>query len=341
MRNLLSGHCRALILGIGMCWGASAAYGTPVDIALGSGRLGSSALGLFSFTLSANVGSNDSLILSTAGSSFDTEIALFDRHGLLVATNDDISPSNPLSELRFGSKKALPAGHYSVVLSGFNTIFRDGNIIPGSSQGGEFQLNLQSTQSVATPSLPAYTATDGHILPGSIHEIELGSGWLNAGTIQSFNFVLANDVQGGDWFAIHTNGTGFDSEIGLYDSEGRLVATNDDINSRNPLSRLSFGLDGDNGRRLLAGTYTLLLGGFNTIFRGNQIANSSSTWEGDYSIYLQSSQDIKTVNTNSTNQPLTVPEPSSTYLACTALILALGLKKVMPKRLKTQHKSPP
>ena len=123
-----------------MYWGASIAHGAPVDIALGSGRLGASALGLFSFTLSANVGSNDSLILSTSGSSFDTEIAVFDRHGLLIATNDDISPSNSLSELRFGSEKALPAGDYSVILSGFNTIFRDGNIIPGSSQGETFSL---------------------------------------------------------------------------------------------------------------------------------------------------------------------------------------------------------
>jgi len=327
MNNFSFKHCCTFALAIVLQCSTPVAFSAAGNIVLGSGRLGAGAIGLFSFTLNSDVGQNDSLILSTTGSRFDTEIAVFDARGYLISTNDDMAPGNLLSELRFGMDQALPAGNYSVVLGGFNSIFRDGDIIPGSSRGGDFQLNLETELSVVTPSLAAYTAKDGNLLPAEIREIELGSGRLDAGAIQKFDFVLQDDVLGGDWLAIHITGAGFDSEIGLYDAEKKLIATNDDINPRNPLSRLSFGLDGDNGRGLLAGAYTLLVGGFNTTFTDGQTANSSSTWEGNYAVHLQTSRDTTIGNASLSPPRLTVPEPSSFYLACLGLAALFGLKR--------------
>ncbi|MFZ4534783.1 DVUA0089 family protein [Propionivibrio sp.] len=299
----------------------------PYDIVLASGKLGTSAIGLFKFTIAGNVLGSESLTIGTTGSSFDTEIALYDSVGHMVATNDNMSSRNPLSQLNFGGSNALSAGNYTVVISGFNTIFRDGNIIPGSSTGGDFQLGIQSTQPVQTPSAPSYLAKDGNILPNSIKETQLASGRMIAGTVQRLDFMLNNDILGGDWLSIITKGAGFDSEIGLYDAKGKLVATNDDINPRNLLSRLSFGLDGDNGRKLLAGAYTLLVGGFNTIFNDGLKATTSSSYEGDYAIYLQSSNGISIAGTSPENSNLTVPEPSSIYLAWLGLFILLVHRK--------------
>lgn len=299
-----------------------ATHSEPVDLMLATGHLGAGAFGLFDFTVELDVGAGDALQIGTAGSNFDTEIAIYDTQGRLVATNDDITPFNKLSQLTFGANKVLAAGNYTAVLSGFNTIFRDGNISSGSSREGDFQLNIQSTQPVRLPQIPSQLALDGRILPSSIKETELGQGWLDAFSVQRIDFVLQDDIFGGDWLAIHTYGSELDTEVGLYDAQGKLIATNDDIDSRNKLSRLSFGLDGDNGRNLLAGAYTLLLGGFNTIFRDDLVAKSSLQQGGDYSVYVQSSGRIlMTTLATPVLDVHTVPEPSTLILTIVGFLM--------------------
>ncbi|MGF1634735.1 MAG: DVUA0089 family protein [Phycisphaerae bacterium] len=71
-------------------------------------------------------------------------------------------------------------------------------------------------------------------------------------------------------------GDGNDSEIGLYDSTGALVATNDDAPIGGTLlSELSF-LDGE----LAAGTYYLAVGGFDTVFGSGFSVTSTSPVSG-------------------------------------------------------------
>lgn len=294
----------------------------PVDMVLGTGHLNVGTYGLFNFTLEQNVGVGDSLTLGTIGSNFDTEIAVYDAHGQLVATNDDIDSRNKASLLSFGAGKPLSAGNYTAVLSSFNTIFRNGDIIPGTTRAGDFQLSLHSTQPVLTPSVPSYVAVDGNLLPGTVQETELGFGWVDAFGVQRLDFVLQDDILDGDWLVIHTVGSGFDTEIGLYNAQGKLVATNDDVSPNNKLSRLSFGLDGDNGRGLIAGVYTLLLGGFNTIFRDGLVAASSMSQGGDYAVYAQSSSRVSMVGVI-VPMDLVVPEPESIYLVALGAVLLL------------------
>ena len=313
-------HPRFMAWLIVLLCASATAHGAPVEMTLASGHLGPGAFGLFNFTLGGNVGSGESLRIGTNGSTFDTEIAVFDARGHLIATNDDVGPNIHSSELLFGATKGLTAGAYTAVLSGFNTIFRDGNVIPGSSPGGDFFINLESTQSVELPSMPSYLAKDGNILPGAIAETELGHGVINPGGVERFDFLLQDDILGGDWLTIHTTGSNFDTEIGLYDSLGKLLASNDDIGPRNLASRLSFGLDGDNGRRLLAGAYSVLMGGFNTIFGQHLVATSSHDSLGEYAVYVQSSAGITRPGDAAPLGQNTVPEPSSVYLVCLGLL---------------------
>ena len=305
------------------------AQGEISNTQLASGKLLPNSFGIFNFTLLRDIWGSDALTIGTAGSKFDTEIALYDKLGNLVATNDNMTPANQLSQLNFGAKITLSAGDYQLVLGGFNTLFGDGNITPGTHKGGDFNINIESSAPIITPSKPSFQAMDGHILPAVIYEIELAQGRMEPGVIRRFDFTLKNDILPGDWFDLNTKGLGFDSEIGLYDSKGKLIANNDDISPRNSLSRLSFGLDGDNGRKLLAGDYTVLLGGFNTIFQDGLKASTSSPWTGDFVLYLQSSKDIESSGMRILNADLlsqAVPEPASILLLSLGLILLVLLR---------------
>ena len=304
----------ALILAAAWPCAPTFARAEVYSVDLAQGQLNARAVGLFTFTVAEAVSAGESLVISTAGSRFDTEIAIYDELGRLVATNDNAAPKNEQSRLSFGGSSTLPAGTYTAVLAGFNTLFGDGKISPGSSKGGSFQISIDSTVKVETPATASYIAKDGNILPSAITETELANGWMNSGDILRFDFVLDDDILYGDWLAIFTTGTGFDSEIALYDAQGRLLATNDDVYPRNSLSRLSFGLDGDNGRTLLAGTYSLLVSGFNTLFGNGLKATTSSSWQGDYAVYLQSSKGIRVPGQS-------VPEPASISLVLLGVIM--------------------
>ena len=115
---------------------------------------------------------------------------------------------------------------------------------------------------------------------------------LQASEVAFYQFELDSDVTAADGgsLVIDTLGSVLgsgsfgdnDSEIGLYDEAGNLVATNDDIDvSTNRLSRLSFGDAGLSGD-LAAGTYYLAIGAFDTSFGSTGFAVSSvSGFAGD------------------------------------------------------------
>lgn len=101
-----------------------------------------------------------------------------------------------------------------------------------------------------------------------------------------FRFELVGNVLAarGDFLIIDTLGTmltdaGFgdnDTEIGLYDASGILIAENDDFNPPARESRLTFGAGGTAGD-LLAGDYFLALGSFDTTFSSSAFATSSNS----------------------------------------------------------------
>lgn len=326
MVNSLTWRVGGLILLSTIPFASPPAQAAPIDIELGSGDLGPGRFGLFAFSIDDPVRGAQSLVISSAGSGFDTEIAVYDATGRMVATNDDAGPGIKTSLLSFGGARELAAGAYTAVISGFNSIFRNGDIVPGSHRGGHYRLGIQASQPVSTPQAPDYLAADGNLLTAAIQEIELGSGWLAAGAIRRLEFTLTDDIGGGDWLAIHTAGSGIDTEIGLYDAQGDLVATNDDVNSQTRTSRLAFGLDGDNGRALSAGQYTLLLGGFNTIFEDGAVAASSATTAGNYSVHLQRTA-AAPPDDIFIQDPAVVAEPSPFALSGIALALAFVARR--------------
>ncbi|MBX7135549.1 MAG: PEP-CTERM sorting domain-containing protein [Fimbriimonadaceae bacterium] len=109
------------------------------------------------------------------------------------------------------------------------------------------------------------------------------------GAIKWYKFSHAGASNGaGTFLDIDTEGSGFDTEIGLYDALGNLIA-NDDDDGSGSTSQLTWGLTaptrtlgtsvGGNGRdgTLAAGVYYLAVGGFNTTFAGGFNATTTST----------------------------------------------------------------
>ncbi len=290
-------------------------------LSLASGHLGTGAIGLFPFTLVGDVQGSDYFAIATAGSSFDTEIGLYDSAGRLVASNNNVSPYTSSSLLRFGfggsDGSRLGAGSYTLVLGGFNTIFRDGDVDTSFPHQGDFQIDIQSTQRVVSPAAPSFLARDGKYLPASVQEVEIARGSLAAGEVRLFSINFARDISGADWAAIHTTGSSIDTEIALFDAHGHLVAENNNLATYEPTSRLSFGFDGDDGATLPAGQYTLAVGGFNSIFRDGLEVSSSSSTQGDFALYLQTSMGLGSVRA--------IPEPAQLYL------MALGLALVVAR----------
>ncbi len=84
-------------------------------------------------------------IIDSLGSSFDTELGLYDGSGALVAQNDDTTElTNKLqiltSRLAF---EELGPGRYYVALGGYNTTFGENfSVVNIDSAGGEFVLNF-------------------------------------------------------------------------------------------------------------------------------------------------------------------------------------------------------
>ncbi|MEN0020014.1 MAG: DVUA0089 family protein, partial [Planctomycetota bacterium] len=157
----------------------------------------------------------------------DTILYLFDTAGDLIALNDDRGLDDFLSEIRLPD---LPAGDYAVAVTGF----------PSSASGSDFVIDNSSESvgdvvvNVTLPRQPtAFT--------------DLG--------------VVA---EAGQLVSLDTCGSDFDTELGLWDCKGTLIAENDD--SISDPADLCGGLRqssiGD--RALDAGTYFAAVSGFLT-----------------------------------------------------------------------------
>ncbi len=210
------------------------------------------------------------LKLDTFGTpdSTDTEIALFNAEGILLGQNDDIDPPNRHSELVFDN---LSAGTYYLAVAGFNTSFSDGFLVQQISNSftpGDVNVNVSTAevpiiqQSFVLAGTSFSTSFDYESQPGSVDFFEI-------------------EYDGVSPITIDTNGSVFDTELGLYDAQGLIIATDDDggFGLQSQLTCLS---------DLPAGTYYLALGGFNTDFQDNFAVTTNSTLGGFANVNINS-----------------------------------------------------
>jgi hypothetical protein len=115
-----------------------------------SGSHVSGGLDFFSFSIPAVANPGDTLnIRMTAGltgtSMTDTEIALYDGDGNLVATNDDFGGLGLFSGLDFSDSNPLAAGNYTLVTGGFNTLFPAtlGGTFTAGTNAGTYELDIR------------------------------------------------------------------------------------------------------------------------------------------------------------------------------------------------------
>ena len=224
------------------------------------------------------------LKLDTFGTpnSTDTEIALYNHEGTLLGANDDIDPPNRHSELVFDD---LQPGTYYLAVAGYNTTFSDGFLI---QQTGNLFTPGDVTLNINTASEPI--VKQDFVLSGSSFSASFNYLFL-PGSIDFFQI----DYDGESPFTIDTNGSAFDTEIGLYDSEGILIA-NDDDGGMGLQSQLTC----QSG--LPAGTYYLVLGGHNTTF-GDQFDVTTNSNQGGFAAINIRSETPSTVDTFETTGP--------------------------------------
>jgi MYXO-CTERM domain-containing protein len=139
---------------------------------------------------------------------------------------------------------------------------------------------------IAPPSIDLGTLNAG---------MNMQTGTLSPSGVVWYKFSTADITDPSSFLTIDTFGStltggsfgnGNDTELGLYDSNGALIATNDDADfgAGNLLSFLGFGSAG--AADLAGGTYYIALGGFNTTFANNFSATSTSGVNGNYKLTL-------------------------------------------------------
>jgi len=177
--------------------------------------------------------------------------------------------------------------------------FQDGTAgLPESTWGTvtyDFLSNVITNGNFASGA----TVSDGSVISANGSNV--------AGGLDFYTLTLTDGVLSpGHYLNLQTRAqtggsTGYDSEIAIYDSLGNLVATDDDgASGTGFFSMLSFGASdpnlGDNapgsaGAILAAGNYTIVVGGFNTIFGATINAITPGAASGTYAL------DIRTVPT--------------------------------------------
>ena len=239
----------------------------------------------FVTTTAADASANTYLDIGTltGGSSGDTELGVYANDGTFIATDDDDGPGN-LSLLSFGSPApgtlagngTLPPGNYWLAVGLYNTTFGASGFGATSTSTASGAVSLTFWQgtvvSTAPGTIPTPSATFSPLANGETTTTLSPLSPRDA--VQWIKFVTTLDASvAGNRFVDISTTTGGDTEIGLYDLSGNLVAQ-DDEDGAGSLSLLSFGtgsgsgLGGGTGAdgTLPAGEYYLAVGGYNALF---------------------------------------------------------------------------
>ncbi len=263
----------------------------------------------FRLNFDATAADNLLLVIDTEGSGLsDTEIGLFDQAGNLIADDDD-GGTGFLSRLSFGAGGAdgdLASGVYDIAIGAHNTDFADGpSVTSHSTATGGYNLNIELYE------IPSATTS--------------WTGSLAAGEVAFFDFTLTDPVvaaDGGSLVLDTINSTISDTELGLFDASGNLLADNDDYPGLDLLSQLDFGAAG--GGDLAAGDYRVYVGGYDTTFADGPAVSSTSGYTGDFVINMRTSADPIIVQGGVSP----VPEPANLALSLIALSgLAVGVRR--------------
>jgi hypothetical protein len=221
--------------------GLSGTGSTTLSAFIGDGEFGTTSGDYDYFSLSANAGQTISIntLADSLGTGLDTFVGLYDSLGTLVASNDDNGSSLDSSL----SYDVQGAGEYYAVVQGYGNGFASDPFTPGTGGGvgstGEYDVGeYDVTLSVSGPFEPNDSITQAYDtgLSGS------GSTTLSAfigdgefGTTSGDYDYFSLNASVGETITIATLaeslGTGLDTFVGLYDSLGTLVASDDDSGS--------------------------------------------------------------------------------------------------------------
>lgn len=283
----------ALAMGVGFVTSAEA-----VEL---TGNLESSELSLVEFEVS---GQFESLLINTLGSSFDTEIGLYDSNGNLIETDDD-------SGQGFFSLLIVPNGHsldgvLTLALGGYNTVFGPtlSDITPGSASGA-FGLQVSTANRLTTTF----------------------SGTFPSGGILDFPVVIDPLSPS---LNIDTFGSNFDTELGLYNANNSFVTSGDELGDGSGLEFISL-----NPQTIgnLNGTSTVQLGASPTTFGATPSeTTTTSTTGGEYRLsvgrFQTRGREVRIVSI-SNGEVEAVTEPATILGTCVVGAVAAGsaLKK--------------
>lgn len=169
------------------------------------------------------------------------------------------------------------------------------------------------------PPAPSVNGRNYGSLSGSTSTSDTYS--VSGGSIIWSKFTLANPVSAADFLQVDTTGSTtsaagvLDTELGIFDSAGVLVATNDD--STGVTSRISFGSTayGGGSATLAAGDYYIAAGVYNVSYGNGFVVSSNATSQSN------------NLKINLTYTP--VPEP------VTVVVLSLGVLATVRRRKKS------
>lgn len=163
-------------------------------------------------------------------------------------------------------------------------------------------------------SATTWWGTDGATNPAdAIFDIDMSLEEVTAPTTVSDFGTIATQF---DSFTIDTIGTSFDTELGLYDSDGNLLDTNDDIGGGVLQSELALA-------NLNPGLYYVAFGAWNTVFADGFDVTTSATTAGDYTLNYDGdtySGSLASGSVDFFSFVVAVPEPSSATIAGLALL---------------------
>ncbi|MBY0308400.1 MAG: pre-peptidase C-terminal domain-containing protein [Phycisphaerales bacterium] len=168
-----------------------------------------------------------------------TSNALFHDDGL----NGDASAGDGVYSFSYTIPGAQAGGNYTV-----NLTVTD---LQGRSGSGAITGNVFNPTDLGTLVDGTNVSTTVSLDAGEVEWYRVTVGDVSAAATRNLLITTANSTNGGD------------SEIGVFDSTGTLVAFNDDFGGN--FSRLTFGYQGTSGD-LAPGTYFIAVGSFNTTY---------------------------------------------------------------------------